>query len=300
MAVTNFLNTSPWVWPICFLTNQILPILALASTRPKSPIRRVTMLTIVLSAYKFSHTITNFAPIDYQFRAASMCFTCVFLLNNNDLLNLTGVSYEQHVAWKKSLVASKSDDRKIAEKMDDQTKPKFAEKPPVEHSLWERLKWSTGMLWNFRRVGTQHQISNINPFSADNPSYVPSRKKFLLRTTSMLVLSKYMLDLADYILAPSDQFLYLLTRPYLRFFPRLMEVSLFETMFRSVQVCGFWLRCGMGQYICYVFFALICVGLGIQDPEQWPPYFGFASETWSVRQFWGYVDHCFVDLVFSG
>lgn len=293
MSVAHFLNTSPLVWPTCFIINQILPLLALTLTPPKSPIRRLTMVVTVLLAYQFSHTISSFAPDDARLREAAMIFTCAFLFNNNDLLNLSSMSYEQHVAWKRSVAATKSDALDLAGETKEETGSKTAEGSPTEGSLWERVKWSSAIYWNFRRIGTQYQITNISPFSARDPSYTPSRPKFLLRTLFMLLLSKCMIDLSDFVLLkfPST-LLYLLTRPYLHFFPRLLNVSILETVFRSLLVLNYWVNCGMRQFHCYQVFALIFVGLGIQDPEQWLPYFGFVSETWSVRQYWGFANHC--------
>ncbi|KAJ7195831.1 membrane bound O-acyl transferase family-domain-containing protein, partial [Mycena pura] len=37
--------------------------------------------------------------------------------------------------------------------------------------------------------------------------------------------------------------------------------------------------------------AAFSVGTGASDPEDWPPYMGSASLTWSVRNFWGRVWH---------
>jgi len=282
MAVAHFLNTSPWVWPTCFIGNQLLTNLALSFTAPESPIRRITTLITVLSAYQFSHTISNFAPNQTDFRATMMCFTWVFLLSNNDLLNLTKASYEKHVAWKNSLVKSEPKENGSKEKGKDNVGTE-----PIEGTVWKRLKWSTALCWNFRRIGTQYQISNISPFSTKDPSYVPTRSAFLLRAAFLLVLSDSLLKFSRWGADPSDRMLYLITEPFVRFFPRLFAVSFVETLFRIKQVALYWVICGAGQACCYHLFAFICVALHIQDPSQWPPYFGSLSETWSIRQFWG-------------
>lgn len=297
-ALTHLITTSPLTWPTIFLTQQLLPILALAYTPPTSPLRRLTTITTIYLAYKFSHLVANFAPNITPLRATSMCFTWVFILNNNDLLNLSGLTYEKCVAWKlkkttAATAAIESSDASIKEKEVDgmeERKTKVEGESTVEGSAWDRFKWATGMVWNFRRIGTQYQQSPINVFSVSDPSYVPSRRKFLLRTFLWIAISKCMLTTAEFIMSPPQQFLYLYTKPYLRFFPRLSEVTLFETVFRSIQVAALWFKCGAGQFNCYMIFAFFCVGLGIHGPEQWPPYFGFVSDTWSVRQFWGYVD----------
>lgn len=174
----------------------------------------------------------------------------------------------------------------------------------VEDTIYQRLKWGASITHNFRRILTPYQISCVPPFSTTNPLHIPSRLSFLVRTALLIFFSVSVtiyLGNTFGLLGTSETSIHFLSRSYTTFLPRLfvnrgnggeggaLPVSLEELIFRSRQVACFWLVAGGYQFLMYEAFALFSVGLGIQEPGQWPPYFGRARDAWSVRQFWGYV-----------
>lgn len=323
---------SPYTFPITFLTNQFLTILTLAYTTPSSSLRIYIFLFTLITSILFGHTVLAFKPSDKdaEFRAAAVCEMCILMLTNCDLLCLTrvdfgewkkklrkedehretgelgkrekgissGVSFEQYVSSSSKHKIEKENNVTCISKQTQDSHPKETgneNQTKIKDTLWNRLKWSISISVNLRRINTPHQIPHIPPFSTANPSYIPSRSAFLLRTAFLFLFGKYVLfKLGLYGLYASEKYLYLLTRPYLRFFPRMLfasalPISLGETIFRFRQVMCLWLICGSAQFWLYQLLAFAMVGLGIQDPEQWPPYYGNPGDAWSVRQFWGFV-----------
>ncbi|KAJ4492348.1 membrane bound O-acyl transferase family-domain-containing protein [Lentinula lateritia] len=63
---------------------------------------------------------------------------------------------------------------------------------------------------------------------------------------------------------------------------------------RVVCVATWFLGGYAGIRFYYFTVALVCVGLGVSDPQNWPEAFGSWKEAYSVRNFWGKTWHQFI------
>lgn len=138
---------------------------------------------------------------------------------------------------------------------------------------------------NHRNVSTPYQIKNLPRFSKSDPTYVPSRHRFLLNKLSTLLVAYLILDLLTCQPAP-DLALFSSDQEY--FFRRLHEVTWREIGFRILTNFNLWASCTcLIQYI-YAIVALVCVGSGFWEPLDFPPLIGRVKDDYSIRNHWGY------------
>jgi hypothetical protein len=163
--------------------------------------------------------------------------------------------------------------------------------PPQGYSRLKRLSWAIDLLSNPRGIGTTWQIKNLPPFCRKNPTYVPSRRSFIIqrivgcvffyaitKTFGIVNEKIYIANLQD-----GDYSEY--KESILR---RITDVSMRELFIRAWlpldTLCTIWWQ---HQYLhCLV--SAIAVILG-DEPRRWPPLYGSIKDVYSLRQFWGYV-----------
>lgn len=139
---------------------------------------------------------------------------------------------------------------------------------------------------NYRNIGTPYQVRNIPKFSKSSPSYIPSRRTFLLRKFVTIFIVYLALDLLTYQPAP-PRYLYSQEQDF--FLSRLTGVTGEEILFRILTNFNFWASTNcLIQYI-YAIISLICVGSGIYEPKDFPPLVGGLGDSYSVRNHWRYV-----------
>jgi hypothetical protein len=150
-----------------------------------------------------------------------------------------------------------------------------------------RISWGLSMLWNMRAILTPWSVKNIPPFSENEKELVPTRGKFLIRYFGIIVLASVILD--TFAQLPPPDIENAMSRNHQKFFSRISEITIEEFMVRIFAVLGFWVNTACTVSLINSLFAVIHVGLRLQDPVSWPPIFGKISESYSIRQFWGYV-----------
>ena len=94
------------------------------------------------------------------------------------------------------------------------------------------------------------------------------------------------LDLGANLPPPDDSDM--LTLDKIHLFSRLSQVTVEELMVRTITSLSFWIMLSAVVNLIYSGMAFVAVGLNTHTPAEWPRLIGFFSDTWSVRQLWGY------------
>lgn len=141
------------------------------------------------------------------------------------------------------------------------------------------------LIFNHRNVGTPIQARNVPKFDPSNPSYVPSRGKFLLRKFCTIFLAYGLLDLLTCQPAP-DAALYSRRQEF--FFTRLNEVTWGEIYFRVLTNLNLWASTYLLIQYVYAIVSCVCVGSGLWKPADFPPLVGSLAKDYTIRNHWGY------------
>lgn len=145
------------------------------------------------------------------------------------------------------------------------------------------LKWGWDAVFNFRAVGTPRAVKNMPRFSYSNPDYVPSRRIFLLKRGASFVVAFIVLDFLT-SQPPPDLNLFAIEKAGQ--FSGFAHLNREDLIARFLSTAAFWVSLRLTIALIYNGFSLIPVSLMIQEPEQWPPYFGSVASAYSIRTFW--------------
>jgi hypothetical protein len=136
--------------------------------------------------------------------------------------------------------------------------------------------------FNWRRIGTKWQI-DTPPFSGDGS--VPGRARFLLRELLIFCTCYLFLDLSTSG-PPPDPSLFTKEKESILYLMSGKAVTE-DVIFRIVSTIMFLASAAVGVIAAYELLAIVAVTLGDQ-PSNWPPvWYGWPSQAYSVRQFWG-------------
>ena len=152
--------------------------------------------------------------------------------------------------------------------------------------IWERLRFGTWTAFSTRYAGSPYQARNVPPYSTSDPSYVPTRRAFLVKKALTFVLCYLVTDILTQGGQP-DQNPIIYAPRYVSFFSRLSEVSAQEVVTRVVTSVFIWVGGYLVVHIYYSGMAILTVGSGLDRPELWRPIFGPFSEAYTLRGFWG-------------
>lgn len=160
----------------------------------------------------------------------------------------------------------------------------------VNDNAVQRMWFGLSISLEARFPATKWPVKNIPPFSGTNVRYIPSKVEFLRANIIRWIAYVLILDLAGFFNKGNDNdVLFGPTR--IPFFSRVDSISMEEAMTRTIVVMSFWAFQYIVIEVVYGAFAMIAVGSGISRVEAWPPMFGFISDSYSLRQFWGYFYH---------
>ncbi|KAL4914591.1 hypothetical protein BDW62DRAFT_190157 [Aspergillus aurantiobrunneus] len=268
-------DTPPWIAPVAYWSLiQSITGLTVTFTSQQSLLRPITTAIISFLAHLFRlHIQSHLEEIRLWAPVFAMCM--VNVLNAFDLLLFTRASYAAQLAY----TTTKSEKKDI----------------PTQHaSLSNKLLFSLLLPYNYRRINTPWQISRLPRFSSTDPSYVPTRPAFLLRSALKLAIASAVVRLLT--IDPED--------------PHLLEALAHLEQSKSVLLpfrnysaytillqARFTLSFGIvtrafivGSYTAN---SILAVALG-SDPASWPPIAGSLTEAWSLKTLWG----CVVRLSF--
>lgn len=168
-----------------------------------------------------------------------------------------------------------------------QSNGKTPAKLKVQATFLNRLKFAWNSTMSIRNVNTPHEIRNTPYFSSTNPSYIPSRSRFLIRSLATFTITYLLLDLMESAPPPPD--LTLFNPSHVPVFTRLNEITFEEVVTRIVTSGVVWLAAFCIIATWNAFLEFFFVGTGLSEPKSWRPLFGSFAETYTVRGFWGYV-----------
>ena len=191
----------------------------------------------------------------------------------------------------------------------DRRRMKKATDSPQEASLLERLYFGYFVALSSRHTATPYEAKCTPRFSASDPTFIPSRTRFLCKRATIGLLSYLMLDLAA-LGSRSQHARNAVSRPpeHIPILARVGDVSAQELGVRMQDSLGYYIFCYC-LIQCYTsIFACVVVGLDLDKVEYWRPNFDSLKESYNLRQFWGFVKpshsshpliHCLLPMVRS-
>ena len=158
--------------------------------------------------------------------------------------------------------------------------------PPLNTPAKSRFWFVLDTVFSVRGVGKPWQVKNVPRFSSTDPSYIPSRRAFLLRKLALISLCFMIYDLLAAQPPPEER---LVAASKQAFFRRFHDMTSEELGFRIACTLGFGIGSAALLNLLTETFAFIVVALGISKPAAWLPSFNSPIEAYSLRQFWGLV-----------
>ncbi|RBA17527.1 hypothetical protein FPRO05_11242 [Fusarium proliferatum] len=239
------------------------------TTKDQAWIRRVASILVFIFTFIGDRTASAVSD-NASIRCLLVTFSWVQAFNGNSLLCLSKAEYKtlnqerhQNTAPKSVFVGSGASGN---------------------GSFFSRLIWAIAMQWNLRRIKTSRPARNTPPFSSKDPSYIPSRGRFLLNRIAVILASIAYMAIIGLQPQPTREDL---SSDRVRFFSRLNEVTLYELLQRAISTVTWLSGIGTTSEICYNVIAVVLVGLGLSEPVMWPSWFGSFTEAYSVRRWWG-------------
>ncbi|KAJ4481970.1 membrane bound O-acyl transferase family-domain-containing protein [Lentinula aciculospora] len=144
---------------------------------------------------------------------------------------------------------------------------------PKKWSLWRRMLWSWCIVHSPRGIGWNYQVSNIPPRPLPTPKWT------FIRSRLLQVVQFYLLmDVAQSYIHMNTLF----TRP-----PPNATITSQGWLLQMISGAAWMTTPYAGMSMQYLLFAVVSVGLGFSDPEEWPDTFGTWKHAYTVRNFWG-------------
>lgn len=158
---------------------------------------------------------------------------------------------------------------------------------PSPFKLMNPLWWSVDLVINYRQVGTARQVKNIPRFNSKRPSYIPSRRSFLLFRISRFVLFYLLMDFVDTQPVTDAETKFAPGKE--RIVARILGGKFLLADFtETVSITAGFLVCTCFTLMLgYDFLSIVGVGLGVNRVEDWPPLYGSIKEAYSLSRFWG-------------
>ena len=253
------------------------PILTLAYTPPKSPIRLAVIPIIAASIIAFLQTADVYVSNKTIIAMASGPTTLLLLSSINYLCLQSRHLTENKIEGSDGIDGLRYKRYGKGEEFEHYSVKKKSQGPLSP--LW----WATDLIFNYRGVGTPREVKNLPQFSTKDPEYLPTRSRFLLGRILAVITSYLIIDCFN-SLPPPDLQLFLEHKSYQ--LGGLTAMSLEDALTRVVTTIVFWISLRQTIALLYNTFSIIFVGLGFSDVEEWPPYFGSVFEAFSIRRFW--------------
>ena len=152
------------------------------------------------------------------------------------------------------------------------------------NSIWDKAAFAIDLLFSPRSIGKPWQIKKVVNYDDRYPAFVPSRRRFLVRTTLLSIGLFLVADFAT-MAPPPDPGLF---RPRkIPLLTRLSQVTAEELIIRIFATVAFYVNTYITASLIANVPSLLSVGSGLSSPSSWRPTFGSLSEAYTVRKFWG-------------
>lgn len=236
------------------LLHYLVPATLLATTAKQSLLRYLAIPCLLWTTSQAAQPITSTTP--------TRC----------TLISVFGISAVQAVHL---LLIQPRDDKDLSEKSE------------TPSTFLLRLSRAIHMLWGTRALHTAQQVKNV----PSHPEYftrqglhILPRGRFLLRQSLIFAWQYLALDIFHALRV--QQFAE--QGPNSGFTDLQWAVPLEQWIERVVSNLITWFilsRLILDSH--YRFVSIVCVGLGLHAPADWPPAFGRMADAYTLRNFWG-------------
>ncbi|KAI9651498.1 MAG: hypothetical protein M1831_004669 [Alyxoria varia] len=224
----------------------------------------------------------------------------ILLLQYVDVGILSGVEYDKtavlgHKTFTEAAARGSYERNDGMEEEKDAGRSGWTAKPSSRYAgYWTeqvaKLIFGILQMVSFRHVDTDWEVKNVPPFSASDPSYVPSRQNFLPRKLFVLTLCYLVIDGSDTLgkQSSAEETAQIFSASNV---PLLMgsreNFSTERLAIRAGATFMFFLNIFVSGHFVYSSLAIASVSSGLSEPRAWRPAFGALSDARSVRLFWG-------------
>jgi hypothetical protein len=275
-AIVDFYVAHPL--ELIFVTYS-LPMLGMLYLRPQSPLRLAILPLVAFGVYCYRSTCLLFMPNRTQASGAEGPFYLLYL-NSVDALVLRRL-YRGVDGKEKSEVALRNEKIQGKKDTNSTTQDSFGV------TSWAAWGWAFNVVFSYRGIGSPRQAPNIPKFSSKDENYVPSRLSFLLKRGVAIVVAFLLVDILNHQPKPDPE---TFSNSMALLIPSMVNAETVGTRIFSTFLFWFILRITIG--LIYNLVSFIGVATFLSKPADWPPYFGSPSDTYTLRKFWSYVNHC--------
>ena len=160
------------------------------------------------------------------------------------------------------------------------------EAPRKHVSTMGRVRFALFPTWAPRLLDSPWEVKNTPPFLAGDPTFVPSRGRFLRDTALKLTTCILIMDMTSLVPAKPAQNSILVSSARVPLFARPGDVTGEEALVRvAVSLIGWLVNYCLLEAI-YDLPAVVFVALGLTDVSSWRPIFGNLEDCRSLRLFW--------------
>jgi hypothetical protein len=251
---------SSLAFPVLLFGQSFLTALVVTTTR-KSSLWRPALFPVLLAL-----SYHAFHALDYL---------------NNDMLNscLAGLSFGNALHCLHVLCVLQIDVLDVEREMKRQGKKR-------NHYI-DYLYWMFMTMLSARGINSTYQIKYVpdSPFKT-----IPSKPRFLIRQLAIILFQYCAIDLVTSQPPPKEEVLRIFGpgKERLFFRPAGLPVTTEDMIFRVVVSLMAWLIMGrMVLDIAYRVLSVVFVGLGVTEPQEWPPMFGSIRDAYTLRGYWG-------------
>ena len=151
---------------------------------------------------------------------------------------------------------------------------------------WPKFRWAWSTMFALRHVNTRYEARNTPPFKDTDPTWIPSKRAFLVNESMMALACYLLLDLMAQLPPPANP-PELFNKALIPLFCRLGDVTIAQLRLRALSIAAF----GATFWALIRGYAAtagaITVALGLNEPRDWRPTFGSLTQAYSVQNLWG-------------
>ncbi|KAI5890497.1 uncharacterized protein SCHCODRAFT_02737780 [Schizophyllum commune H4-8] len=167
----------------------------------------------------------------------------------------------------------------LTDPLSDGTRHLYDKQAAKDMPFLQRLWWSLCFFLSLRGVGWNKPVPHLRKIPRDQ-----TRASYLVEHSFWLGIYVVVSDFANWYFSHNP----ITSSRVAEGFPLTSQGPIFQ----ALSSCVFWSNAWAGFNICYELFALMAVGLGLWEPQAWPPMFGSIGDLSTVRRTWGRFWHC--------
>ncbi|KAF3395269.1 Acetyltransferase pyr8 [Talaromyces pinophilus] len=182
-------------------------------------------------------------------------------------------------------------DNKPTQLANKREKKDHAKRSSLKPTLLERFSWGFSQSIAWRHVNTPYQSKNCPPYSYTNPTYIPSRPWFVVRSLFLGAICYLVIDVLN-SQPPPENPSELFSPSRVHFFTRLLSPTAEPITVDELGLRAMVTFVGYTSSYCLLnavahFQGAFFVAIGVNGVRDWRPLFGSVREIYSLRQFWG-------------